>query len=198
MEWVNGDGYKHKSQSLWNRARSFDGNDVYRTYYEGQFQSLWSRAGSFDWRRWYLRGERLFQSLWNRAGSFDIADLLQVERGITVSIPLGQGRVFRLIYSNRRFIMFGCLNPFRTGRGLSTREFRTAIFERNRLNPFGTGQGLSTISKSLTMNQVKSLNPFGTGQGLSTAGVVWCLDGQGLRRSVPTFSLTRKVRCGFD
>ena len=24
MEWVNGDGYKHKSQSLQNRARSFD------------------------------------------------------------------------------------------------------------------------------------------------------------------------------
>ena len=35
------------------------------------------------------------------------------------------------------------LNPFRTGRGLST--FRTTVFERNQsLNPFGTGRGLST------------------------------------------------------
>ena len=36
-----------------------------------------------------------------------------------------------------------CLNPFGTGRGLST--FRTTVFERNQsLNPFGTGRGLST------------------------------------------------------
>ena len=41
------------------------------------------------------------------------------------------------------------LNPFRTGRCLSTDEFLATIKERQRLNPFRTGRCLSTALKNL-------------------------------------------------
>ena len=55
--------------------------------------------------------------------------------------------------------------------------FRQRLRLEYRLNPFGTGRGLSTKWLDLHMPYLVGLNPFGTGRGLSTAGVVWCLDG---------------------
>ena len=40
-----------------------------------------------------------------------------------------------------------------------------------RLNPFGTGRGLSTHSLLLRLLLQDGLNPFGTGRGLSTTAV---------------------------
>ena len=106
-------------QSLWSRARSFDGRD--NLIANGiEFQSLWSRAGSFDRKKWthmqniarfnpfqagrclstlcirYNRQTSIkFQSLWNRAGSFDAILGLIWMLYMSVSIPLEQGGVFR-------------------------------------------------------------------------------------------------------
>ena len=92
------------------------------------------------------------------------------------------------------------LNPFGTGRGLSTRKKITMPEKIWGLNPFGTGRGLSTVYENKIVNVGQSqslwnragsfdrftvnnndfstrLNPFGTGRGLSTARVVWSLGG---------------------
>ena len=108
-----------KSQSLWNRAGSFDIKKVSISKYlcvsipleqGGVFrpskkslrnkpnlsQSLWNRVGSFDLS--IARGFinlTLSQSLWNRAGSFD-PKAVWIQQPNNVSIPLEQGRVFRL------------------------------------------------------------------------------------------------------
>ena len=59
------------------------------------------------------------QSLWNRAGSFDqaIADFAEE---YNVSIPLEQGGVFRQFLASIKERQQARLNPFGTGRGLST------------------------------------------------------------------------------
>ena len=86
------------SQSLWNRAGSFDSLFPLRSLLTRRSQSLWNRAGSFDLKQkhWVIKTLRS-QSLWNRAGSFDSSsDFVKLQRA--------------------------CLNPFGTGRGLSTKQ----------------------------------------------------------------------------
>ena len=58
------------SQSLWNRAMSFDKN-LLKFYLAHWSQSLWNRAMSFD--LYTLKKGEIYesQSLWNRAMSFD-------------------------------------------------------------------------------------------------------------------------------
>ena len=84
------------------------------------------------------------------------------------------------------------LNPFGTGRGLSTETLLLIDSSTGCLNPFGTGRGLSTTATiykndetivSIPLEQggvfrqngqdryiteIQGLNPFGTGRGLST------------------------------
>ena len=84
------------------------------------------------------------------------------------------------------------LNPFRSGRGLSTfnysfrhklgsqsLSFRAWSFDEEcllipqaltRLNPFRSGRGLSTEQSVATNTGDQCLNPFRSGRGLSTAG----------------------------
>ena len=105
------------SQSLWNRAMSFDyqsyclmlvshvsipleqGN-VFRRLNDEEViktesQSLWNRAMSFDLEALdKLLGISKSQSLWNRAMSFDESGIQGIV-GLGVSIPLEQGNVFR-------------------------------------------------------------------------------------------------------
>ena len=109
-----------KSQSLWNRAMSFDENQNQTAFEEIKSQSLWNRAMSFDFEtnlyfhsrkdvsipleqgnvfrqireyRWYP--SRRSQSLWNRAMSFDLSHTRNRNNDQIVSIPLEQGNVFR-------------------------------------------------------------------------------------------------------
>ena len=59
-------------------------------------QSLWNRAVSFDEQRVSQAvGYELSQSLWNRAVSFDLDKGESVRADEIVSIPLEQGSVFR-------------------------------------------------------------------------------------------------------
>ena len=67
--------YKQKSQSLWNRAMSFD-------------------KGKFGY--WLILNRS--QSLWNRAMSFDAMIDPEDPNPEEVSIPLEQGNVFRLTW----------------------------------------------------------------------------------------------------
>ena len=60
------------------------------------------------------------------------------------------------------------LNPFRTGRGLSTGSTLGTIETIMCLNPFRTGRGLSTDIKNNDDLRLFCLNPFRTGRGLST------------------------------
>ena len=164
------------SQSLWNRAGSFDGQSVCNRKLlpvsipleqGGVFRRKTSgtdgrskrvsipleQGGVFRPQSGQLSKRRYeSQSLWNRAGSFDrkrMSFLLQLKS----------------------------LNPFGTGRGLSTMKKLFVMKSVSCLNPFGTGRGLSTVNLGSLMGDGTCLNPFGTGRGLSTAGVVWCLDG---------------------
>ena len=84
------------------------------------------------------------------------------------------------------------LNPFRTGRGLSTGDYNEegwsyvvlipfvqgGVFRPLELacilgvtfslNPFHTGRGLSTEESAVCGIEIEGLNPFHTGRGLST------------------------------
>ena len=124
-------------------AGSFDKTVVEPITTETTFQSLWSMAGSFDidfdgQSTISLRfnpfgaGQGLstrlpeelwstdvFQSLWSRAGSFDIFEQFKNYYKRRVSIPLEQGRVFRLDGQDT-FVNLPCFNPFGAGQGLST------------------------------------------------------------------------------
>ena len=107
-----------KSQSLWNRAGSFD-------LLTGNHSRLHQRLNPFGTGRGlstleisFNPNSTRFQSLWSRAGSFDNNKFREVAKNSIVSIPLEQGEVFR---------------PFTRYDGMNSR-----------FNPFGTGQGLST------------------------------------------------------
>ena len=62
---------KPASQSLWNRAVSFDLDLVKGKVSVEKSQSLWNRAVSFDGYRLGQIVALKSQSLWNRAVSFD-------------------------------------------------------------------------------------------------------------------------------
>ena len=86
----------NKSQSLWNRAVSFDRLSFCRYGFRlglnpfgtGQCLSTGKKMATFS--------NYLSQSLWNRAVSFDAVRQEVIERMCIVSIPLEQGSVFRL------------------------------------------------------------------------------------------------------
>ena len=155
------------SQSLWNRAMSFDLFDLQLSYFSivsipleqgnvfrlgcsvltynlHRSQSLWNRAMSFD-KEIMRDSDRLTtsQSLWNRAMSFDSRNI-------------------------KTFARVRCLNPFGTGQCLSTNLIKRAEEINIGLNPFGTGQCLSTSNLWYNVVLLQRLNPFGTGQCLST------------------------------
>ena len=79
---------------------SFDKDGTFARLSGSMSQSLWNRAMSFDEAEANLikRAEES-QSLWNRAMSFDIALAERNQKSIEVSIPLEQGNVFRPIKS---------------------------------------------------------------------------------------------------
>ena len=69
------------------------------------------------------------------------------------------------------------LNPFGTGRGLSTLEFPAGCRGYTVSIPLEQGRVFRQFLWGINMKHKRCFNPFGTGQGLSTAGVVWCLAG---------------------
>ena len=84
-------------------------------------QSLWNRAVSFDLD--LVKGKvsvEKSQSLWNRAVSFDLSNKNFIHSSTSVSIPLEQGSVFRLKLPSRLSRATLGLNPFGTGQCLST------------------------------------------------------------------------------
>ena len=159
------------------------------------------------------------QSLWNRAGSFDV-----IGDGTSwlkrVSIPLEQGGVFRLGLAFASGALGG-LNPFGTGRGLSTIKW-FAIHIVAQSQSLWNRAGSFDPTLLLWLESLNSLNPFGTGRGLSTRtswhrwrvglvsipleqGGVFRLQGwfgalmdKSWEDRFPIFSLTRKVRYEFD
>ena len=180
------------SQSLWNRAMSFDFISTVMTLLYFLSQSLWNMAMSFDeWRRatiYFKNGLNPFgtgQCLSTEAeGEEYLAYIVSIplEQGNVfrrivaandslineVSIPLEQGNVFRHDGEVFLHIDAACLNPFGTGQCLSTKSGNRERCGRFRLNPFGTGQCLSTITHPTKDASYLCLNPFGTGQCLST------------------------------
>ena len=62
-----------------------------------------------------------------------------------VLIPFIQGGVFRLNGAQKTVITDSSLNPFHTGRGLSTSNNDMQDLIMLGLNPFHTGRGLSTV-----------------------------------------------------
>ena len=92
-------------------------------------QSLWNRAVSFDLD--LVKGKvsvEKSQSLWNRAVSFDCTRF-EVLRDSEVSIPLEQGSVFRQQINLLSQQQKG-LNPFGTGQCLSTTS-TIMVFKRS-------------------------------------------------------------------
>ena len=89
------------SQSLWNRAVSYD--EITRTNGSAsrKSQSLWNRAVSYDTFTVVVVTLLPSQSLWNRAVSYDdegeSIDLIPPQ----VSIPLEQGSVLRLQWGHQ-------------------------------------------------------------------------------------------------
>ena len=133
------------SQSLWNRAGSFDLNGT-------TTQEMWIKS----------------QSLWNRAGSFD-GDYRDLCRRRNVSIPLEQGGVFRPCLIGYKFPVLRSQSLWNRA-GSFDRQSKWSSKGSSSLNPFGTGRGLSTlltqmqrvftlVSQSL-WNRAGSFDPF--------------------------------------
>ena len=115
-------------------------------------QSLWNRAVSFDEQRVSQAvGYELSQSLWNRAVSFDKSSRFEKLHALKVSIPLEQGSVFRL--GNLAGIGQLTRVSIPLEQGSVFRQSLALMDELAKigLNPFGTGQCLSTdaLKKSL-------------------------------------------------
>ena len=103
------------------------------------------RGLSTEWLERQADSLNRSQSLWNRAGSFDTCEGSCCSR-FWVSIPLEQGGVFRL----RHFWLVRLLAKSQSlwNRAGSFDEKLKALDELlGSLNPFGTGRGLSTIVK---------------------------------------------------
>ena len=120
-------------------------------------QSLWNRAGSFDFiKKWKLKQKHCLNPFGTGQGlSTEVEEL--IEYGMIVSIPLEQGRVFRLQTLSLKETGKSSLNPFGTGQGLSTGNFYDIPQTEVGLNPFGTGQGLSTSVDDMK-NKVSELS----------------------------------------
>ena len=134
-------------------------------------QSLWNRAVSFD----LLMVAKIKQLLvcLNPFGTGQCLStylLVVTHSGFLVSIPLEQGSVFR-------HTLVGGLDNRIKSQSLWNRavSFDVIMFGtiplRCCLNPFGTGQCLSTNHLKQFLLLLLCLNPFGTGQCLSTAVV---------------------------
>ena len=135
-------------QSLWSRAGSFDIQRMVSNLNEVKSQSLWSRAGSFDKvmkRKCKICGTS--QSLWSRAGSFDNSRSIMVFAW-HVSIPLEQGRVFRPV-SLGSGVGDSLSQSLWSRAGSFDESKRSLAWKSDCLNPFGTGRGLSTEPREL-------------------------------------------------
>ena len=96
-EWaVNNQNFKALSQSLWNRAMSFDNG------YHGLYIEM-----------------KVSQSLWNRAMSFDVYASSMSEAFKRLN-PFGTGQCLSTITLMARLARMRGLNPFGTGQCLST------------------------------------------------------------------------------
>ena len=91
---VEEESSRTKSQSLWNRAVSYDTSVNMGTVTAPWSQSLWNRAVSYDRCHRGKSHSLPSQSLWNRAVSYDVS-LVRVVQVVKVSIPLEQGSVLR-------------------------------------------------------------------------------------------------------
>ena len=117
--WLN--SMRNSSQSLWNRAMSFDLPKsvklpaCLRLNPFGTGQCLSTCVYFIN-----TVTRHLSQSLWNRAMSFDSNRCPSITL-THVSIPLEQGNVFRHNILLKKDIIFR-LNPFGTGQCLSTQE----------------------------------------------------------------------------
>ena len=133
------------SQSLWNRAMSFDLEKIYKVTQFTMSQSLWNRAMSFDnSKKMRLWGIIMSQSLWNRAMSFDIILRLHLDHVISCLNPFGTGQCLSTqgTFNKKRFSPVSI--PLEQGNVFRLR-LRTNITQKTCLNPFGTGQCLSTL-----------------------------------------------------
>ena len=133
------------SQSLWNRAMSFDLEKIYKVTQFTMSQSLWNRAMSFDnSKKMRLWGIIMSQSLWNRAMSFDIILRLHLDHVISCLNPFGTGQCLSTqgTFNKKRFSPVSI--PLEQGNVFRLR-LRTNITQKTCLNPFGTGQCLSTV-----------------------------------------------------
>ena len=102
------------SQSLWNRAVSYDEKGMI-AFELMKSQSLWNRAVSYD-----LHGDvhpqinARSQSLWNRAVSYDLLQKIKNLSLLNVSIPLEQGSVLRQQWGHQALCDKACRSHFPT------------------------------------------------------------------------------------
>ena len=87
--------------------------------------------------------------------SFDLIAFISIHLRLTVSIPFDQGDVFRLNDEEVIKTELRGLNPFRSGRCLSTKEAHEERVKAWSLNPFRSGRCLST-----TVATEKEVNDF--------------------------------------
>ncbi len=108
-----------ESQSLWNRAVSYDGKIMEFLTIAKRSQSLWNRAVSYDGVFIHHMGSGTMVSIPLEQGSVLRHDYKSVRHVKEVSIPLEQGSVLRRDQGEVESIIGG-LNPFGTGQCLTT------------------------------------------------------------------------------
>ena len=115
--------------------------DVYRS------QSLWNRAVSYDGKgKPLFLGDVESQSLWNRAVSYDRNSQVGLIEYVRLN-PFGTGQCLTTFVTSETSTAQFRLNPFGTGQCLTTCNSLCNWRNRICLNPFGTGQCLTTSDK---------------------------------------------------
>ena len=127
-----------KSQSLWNRAMSFD-NQLVAKQWEQKVSIPLEQGNVF--RQRFSPSENFLPSL----------------------NPFGTGQCLSTyILTTQRHFRSG-LNPFGTGQCLSTKAKLLSLHAQASLNPFGTGQCLSTKKEDQVIRELKVSIPLEQG-----------------------------------
>ena len=126
------------------------------------------------------------QSLSIRAMSFDIE--IEIDGKPTFGLnPFRSGRCLSTKGASLKMEALKGLNPFRSGRCLSTKMQSKASYHWVGLNPFRSGRCLSTVFQGRLKTRIARLNPFRSGRCLSTTAVCWRQESCGLSDPLPNF-----------
>ena len=150
-------------------------------------QSLWNRAVSYDSMEYWALRRNMCLNPFGTGQCLTTQFMLEIWTMKSVSIPLEQGSVLRLNLTQHVFSNEQGLNPFGTGQCLTTDDSGLRFSVTLVSIPLEQGSVLRPLQVDQHRKTLRRLNPFGTGQCLTTAVGSSSLVRQGLPKPLPNF-----------